>query len=148
MAPFAAGYRTRAIAAGLVAAELPRVEHVHPCSGAPVHPARDREIGPRAGARHAHRHVLPPCLVAGGATLSHLILAFLPCTAYRSGVVVVHLLVVPCHEPRRARVRRLERGVGLVLRVAATVVVERAALEPRVAPHASRAVLSGVLVDV
>ena len=44
----------------------------------------------------------------------------------RAGVVVVDLVVVPDHQPRRGGVRRLQGRVALVLRVARAVVGQRA----------------------
>jgi len=51
------------------------------------------------------------------------------------GPVVVDLVVVPGDDPREARMGGLEVGVGLVLRVAVAVVLERRDLPARVRPY-------------
>src|SRR3546814_8982912 len=61
-------------------------------------------------------------------------------TLFRSGpgVVVVHLVIVPRHDPRAACVRILEQRIRLVQRITPAVVVERPDLEPHVLAHAAR----------
>ena len=70
----------------------------------------------------AQRHVLVVRLERGGAALPEVLggvveLAGVAVLRDLVRPVVVHLVVVPHHQPRRDRVRGLQVGVGLVLRV-------------------------------
>jgi hypothetical protein len=67
------------------------------------------------------------------------------------GPVVVHLVVVPGDEPGEGGVGGLEVGIGLVLRVAVAVVLERDDLRTGVRAHVAardRVFVRAVLVDV
>jgi hypothetical protein len=95
---------------------LAGVEQVEGREAAPAHPPVELEV---ESARHrgaAQRHVLvvgaegrPPAVEEPGHRLGVL--------GGLVGPVVVELVVVPDHQPRRGGVRGLEVGVGLVLRV-------------------------------
>lgn len=58
------GHGSGTVSTCLIVAILSRVQHPEPCQRAPIDAARNVEIGPRRHARHTHRLVLPPCLLA------------------------------------------------------------------------------------
>ena len=121
-------------AARLVAAVLPGVEHVEP------QPAGRSRSGGRSAGRGCRAAgwrgsacarstpgTRPPAAArtapasGGAAPVSSI-------SSTSAGVVVLGLVVVPGDHPRERRVRRLQRRVGLVLRVPVAVVAQRAEL--------------------
>ena len=139
-----------AVAAGLVVAELPGVEHVERGQRAPADPAVERDAVAAVGAaRGAQRHVLVVRLVRRGPPGGPLRRGQRRAAvgAHHVGVVVLHLVVVRDHQPRRDRVRGLQVRVGLVLRVPAAVVGQRDDLGAQRAGAPTPAV-GAVLVDV
>ncbi len=120
-----------AVAAGLVVAELPGVEHVERRQPAPLHPPVELHRRPVRHRGAPQRHVLVVGAVRRGPALGEArhgggVLGDQP------GVVVVDLVVVPDHQPRRGGVRGLQVGVGLVLREPLPVVGQRHRLRPDV----------------
>ena len=61
-------------------------------------------------------------------------------------MVVVHVVIVPHHDPRPRRMRRLQIRIAIVLGITSAIVVERANFEPVVPLHSSG--VSSVLVEV
>ena len=96
----------------------------------------------------AHWHVLVPGLVGGGpangkvdcrAGVAAISLLF-------TGIVVLHLMVVPGHPPRAGGMHGLQVRVTFVEGIASAVVVQRQ--HPAAAGHAHPAAAARVLVDV
>ena len=133
-----------AVAACLVVAVLPGVEHVEGREAAPGDASVELEVGTARDGGPPQRHVL----VVGPVrrrpsrrepSLLRRLLADLV------GVVVVDLVVVPDGQPRRRRVGCLQVGVGAVLRVPPTVVGQR----DRLATHVGTVeAVAGALVLV
>ena len=99
----------------------------------------------RAGTQ---RHVLVEGLVAGVAAREE---ALGRALAEEAGVVVLHLMVVPGHDPGAGAVRGLQVGIGAVERVAVAVVGQRRGHRQRVGARqrmARRLGRHGVFVDV
>ena len=120
------------VAADLVVAVLPGVEQVHSGQVAPA-PAGGRSGGAgRAGVRCGaaacarSRPGTPP----RGAARTRL-----RSLRVETGPVGIHLVVVEDHRPGRDRVRALEVGIGLVLRVPPPVVGKSPHLAALVAAH-------------
>src|SRR5215211_1241732 len=103
--PAGTGDIATAVTAGLVAAILATVKHVEVGEPAPFDASRDVEIGPRFGARHANRLVLPPRLIGGSAARVHLLLGHHLVLAHEPGVVVVDFVIIPRDEPWRSFMR-------------------------------------------
>jgi hypothetical protein len=96
---------------------------VEPGQPAPVDRAIDAQVGP-GGRGQAHRLVLPPGLVGGGAARCEprRLRRFL---GYEPRIVVLDLVVVPGHHPGTRGVDPLQRRVALVEAVAVAVGVQR-----------------------
>ena len=133
------------VAARLIGAVLPRVEH----RDARERAVRERPVQLKQRAfrkrRAPQRHVLVVRLVPRRAAQREL-LDRRAVLVVQAGVVVVDLVIVPDDEERKRRVRRPQRRIAAVLRVAVAVVVERQQLAADVLPH--EVVAAGVLVDV
>ena len=99
---------------------LAPVEEDHVGQPAEGHRPVHRVVGAVDGRREPHRHVLPPRPVGGGPPGCEPV-ALRRVLRFCGGVVVLDLVVVPDHQPRRARPRGLQIGVGQVLRVAGAV---------------------------
>ena len=117
---------------------LLRIKHPEAREPAAVHGARDVEIGPRCCARHAHRLVLPPRLIRRGTTDARLLFRLDAVFANEPGMVVIHFVIGPHHNPRPRRTRRLQIRIALVLGITSAIVVERANSQPVVRWHPSR----------
>ena len=111
-----------AVAGELVVAVLPGVHHVEVGQLAPLDGAVDLHVEPGRHGRGPQRHVLVVRLERGGAALPEPLGGVVQLGGVRVlrdlvRPVVVHLVVIPDHQPRCDRVRGLQVGVGLVLRV-------------------------------
>ena len=121
--PAGAAALQQARVAGLAAAVLAGIEHMHAQQVAKIHPAVHlqaigaRELGP------AYRHVFIPGLHCGlAAQQEHL--AGHAVLVHRGHPVVVHLVVVPAGQEGGSGMRGLQVRIGLVLCVAATVIIQ------------------------
>ena len=110
---------------GVVGPELPLVEQADrgqvTAQGLPV----DGQAVATGRARRRQRHVLEVGPVGGRATREEdRRIVLIGCGQAR--VVVGDFMVIPSGHPRTGRMRRLQRGIGLVQRIAGAVVVEAA----------------------
>ncbi len=142
------------VAARLVGAELAGVQQVQLQQPAPGGAAIDLDRGPDRERRGPQRHVLVIGL-GGGLAAQVEDLGIGAVLVEVADPVVVGLVVVPDHEPRRGGVGGLQIGVHLVLGVAAAVVVEAVDLAAEVladvltrAVGAVRHPVAAPLVDV
>ncbi len=137
-----------AVTTGLVVAVLAGVEHVEGGQIPPPQPPVELDRVAAVRLCGPQRHVLvvrlvrrrPPSGPLRGGQRRGVV------RADRARVVVLHLMVVRYDDPRRGGVRGLEIRVGLVLRVATTVVRERHDLVAQVQPRSP--CRGAVLVDV
>lgn len=124
-------------------AVLPSIEHMETRQAAEImsivqlHARSDRQ-----GAA-AQRHVFPVGLVGGGAAHEEFRIEILGAVI---GVIVVHFMVVPGHEPGECGVAALQVGIGLVAGIAVAVLRQRVGFRPFVLAHVAAA--PGRFIDV
>jgi len=158
--PFGAGRRVErgralfaARGANLRVLVLARIEHVERRQLAVAHPAVNAHLGPRRQPGHglrehgsANRHVFIKSLVSGGAARGEVKVGRTAPPFLAAGIVVLHLVVVPCQQPWARLVHRLQIGIAFVKGVALPVVFQRQ--QPAASGWPNRGFAVRVFVDV
>ena len=116
--------RGQPVAARLIGAVLAGVEDEERAQRSIGKAAIQSRRRPVRRGRPAQRHVLVVRLVGGGAAAQELLDRHVPIRK-RRGVVVLDFVIVPGDHPRACGMGGLQRGIEVILRVSAAVLVER-----------------------
>ena len=143
--PMLGATRPAAVAAGLIAAILPRVEHAHLQQIAEAQAPVNRHVRTLPAHRQAHGHEFVPGLIRGAAADQQLFRSLLVFGDHRR-VIVVHFMIVPGHRPGGRGVGGLQVGVRAIGLVTRAIVRQGPDFRPLVAPH--QILSPGTFVDV